>query len=74
MYNNSSINITYYNGDLKVQLRNQSGINIGKVLPSCVGCITFGNKLEYFEFNEEKNEIVWTGRHAEDKWIRGCFC
>ena len=74
MYNNSSINITYYNGDLKVQFRNQSGINIGKVLPSCNGYITFGNKPENFTFNEEKKEINWTGRHAEDKWIRGCFC
>ena len=43
MYNNSSINISYYNGDLKVQFKNQKGINSGKVRPSRDGYITSGD-------------------------------
>ena len=43
MYNNSSINISYYNGDIEVQFTNQKGINIGKIGPSCDGYITSVN-------------------------------
>ena len=75
MYNNSSISISYYNGNLKVQFTNKSGINFGKIRPSCDGYITFGNnEQEEFEFNEKKKEITWNGPDAKDKWIRGCFC
>ena len=55
MYNNSNINISYYNGDLKVEFTNQKGINSGKIRPSCDGYITSGN--------------VWTGPGSEDNWI-----
>lgn len=78
-YNNSSINISYDNGNLEVKIRsektNQSSINIGKIRPSCDGHITFGdNEQKEFEFNEKKKEIAWTRSGAEDKWIGGCFC
>ena len=75
MYNNSSINISYYNGDLAVQFTNQKGINIGKIRASCDGYITSDNKKQkYFQFNEKKKEIVWIGPGSKDKWIGGYFC
>ena len=79
MYNNSSINISYDKGNLKVKIRseitNKSSINIGKIRPSCDGYITFGdNERKEFEFNERKREIAWTRPGAEDKWIGGCVC
>ena len=75
MYNNSSINISYYNGDIEVQFTNQKGINIGKIGPYCDGYITSdNNKQKNFQFNEKKKEIVWTGPGSEDKWIGGYFC
>ena len=73
MYNNSSINISYYNGDLEVQFTNTSGINTGKIRPFCQGYINIGNnKQKTFEFNEENKEIVWDGPDADYKWIGGC--
>ena len=52
MYNNSSIYISYYNGDLEVQFTNQKGIYIGKNRPSCDGYITSGNnKRKRINFN-----------------------
>ena len=73
MYNDSSINISYYNGDLEVQFTNSSGINTGKIRPSCQEYIKFGNnEQKAFEFNEENKEIVWDGPDADYKWIGGC--
>ena len=75
MYNDSKINISHNNGDLEVQYANSSGINSGKIRPSCEGYILFGdNGKKEFEFNEKNKEIVWTGPDAEDKWIGGYFC
>ena len=75
MYNDSSINISYYNSNLEVRFTNKTGKNIGKIRPSCDGYMIFGNnKRKEFEFNEKKKEIVWTGLGAKYKWIGGCFC
>ena len=53
---------------------NSRGINIGKIWPSCVGYMIFGNKeRKEFKFNEKKKEIAWNGPDAEDKWIQGYF-
>ena len=41
------------------------------VKPSCEGYITFGGNKWEFEFNVEDKEIIWYGRRARDKWIRG---
>ena len=62
MYNNSNINISYYNGDLKVEFTNQKGINSGKIRPSCDGYITSGDG--YITSGN-----VWTGPGSEDNWI-----
>ena len=75
MYNDSSINISYHNGNVQVQFGNLSGKNIGVIKPSCEGFIKFGsNEQKSFLFNEENKEIIWSGPEAEGKWIRGCFC
>ena len=75
MYNDSRIYISHNNGDLEVQLLWSSGINIGKIKPSCEGYITFSNmRSKEFEFNEKTKEIVWTGHGAGYKWIGGYFC
>ena len=72
MYNNGSINISYHNGDLEVQVTKQKVIGIGKIRPSCDGYITSGNnKGKEFAFDGKKKEIVWTGPGSEDKWIGG---
>ena len=74
MYNDGSINIIYENGNLHVQIRNSSNSIVGKVKPSCEGSIIFGdNEQKTFEFNEKNKEIVWYGRRAINKWIKGCF-
>ena len=74
MYNDGSINIIYENGNLHVQIRNSSKSIVGKVKPSCEGSIIFGdNEQKTFEFNEKNKEIVWYGRRAVNKWIKGCF-
>ena len=39
MYNDSSINISYHNGNVQVQFGNLSGKNIGVIKPSCEGYI-----------------------------------
>ena len=73
MYNDGTINITYENGDLHVQIRNSDRNNIvGKVEPSCEGYITFGDNVrETFEFNEKDKEINWYSRYDRSKWIKG---
>ena len=74
MYNDGSINIIYENGNLHVQIRNSSKSIVGKVKPSCEGSIIFGdNEQKTFEFNEKNKQIVWYGRRAVNKWIKGCF-
>ena len=65
--------ISYQGGDLQVHIKNSRRKNLtGSVKPSCEGYITFyNNEQETFEFNEEDKEIIWSGEHAIDKWIKG---
>ena len=73
IYNDGNITISYQGGDLQVHIKNSSRENFtGNVKPSCEGYITFGdNEQETFEFNEEDEEIIWSGERARDKWIKG---
>ena len=74
MYNEGNINISYYNGNLRVYCKNSSRRYFGKVKLSCEGYITFdNNEQKTFEFNEINKEIVWSGADTGEKWIRGCF-
>ena len=75
MYNDGTINITYQNGKLHVQIKSSTYKKIaGVVKPSCKGNITFDDNVkETFEFNKKDKEIVWYSGHGRNKWIKGYF-
>ena len=79
-YDNGNISVEFKNlngnniGKFKFDHRDEYSTDkyTGEIKPSCEGDITFAdNKKETFKFSEENKEIVWTGRDARDKWIRG---
>ena len=73
MYKDGSINISYHNGNLRVEFKDPlKNFSYGKIKATCDGYITFGNDEQSgFEYNEKNKEILWDITSRRDKWIKG---